>query len=418
MNLPFLTRVCFLLTLATLLNPVRASDWPQWRGPRRDGVVPGVAAGPTSLPADPKPLWRKGIGGGFSSPVVSQGKLVYQDERDQKEFAHCLDAETGRELWNISYAPAYQDEWGAGPRSTPTIDADRVYLQSCDGEFLCVKMADGSTIWRISFEKDFGVKFLGSKAREGTATRRGNNGSPLIDGRGIIVPVGSPNGASLVCFDKMTGEIIWKTGSDEAAYSSPISATFGGVYQIVSLTADALMGVERNSGKILWRVPLITNAKRHAMTPVIYGDTIIVNSHTFGAISYRIRKEGDAFKATEVWRNKDLKINVSTPVLAGKHLFSQGPAKNLVCFKADDGELAWAHDGFGKEVSSVLLAGQTLIVLADDGQLVLVAANPEQYRELARVQVAGKNWNHPAYANGRLFVRDARELSCYDLLRK
>jgi outer membrane protein assembly factor BamB len=279
----------------------------------------------------------------------------------------------------------------------------------------CLALSDGHKIWAVNFEKDFGVKFLGSKAKEGTASRRGNNGSPLIDGDALITIVGAPDGGSIVALNKLTGKGLWKTGSDEAAYSSPISAQLAGTYQIVALTADALTGVDRKTGETLWRVPLKTNAKRHAMTPVIFGDTIIVNSHTFGMISFRISNEGTKFEASEVWSNKDLKINLATPVLIDHWLFSQGPAKNYVCVDAKTGELMWSQPGFGKEVTSSIAFGKNIVTFADDGQVAVLEANPAKYVELSRFQAAGKNWNHPAFADGRLFIRDYHEIIGFDL---
>src|SRR5262249_36171504 len=176
------------------------------------------------------------------------------------------------------------------------IDGARGSVQSCRGEFRCLNLADGKTIWSTSFEKDFGVKFLGSKANEGTATRRGNNGSGVIDGPRLVLPVGSVEGASLVCFDKLTGKVLWKSGNDEAAYSSLVIATLAGVRQVVAFTADALLGADLTDGKILWRVPFKTNAKRHAASSVIVGDTVLVNSHTIGLVGTRISMDSDGFK--------------------------------------------------------------------------------------------------------------------------
>jgi len=196
-----------------------AGDWPQWHGPSRDCRIPDGEPLPASLPGDLKAVWKTPVGSGFSSPVVAGGRLVYLDENGKEEVAHLLDAATGKEIWKVPFADRFEDEWGAGPRSTPFVDGDRVYAQSCSGEFRCFALADGKVIWGTSFQKDFGVKFLGSKASSGTATRRGNNGSGIVDGGAVIVPVGSTEGATLVAFDKLTGKILWKSGDDEAAYS-------------------------------------------------------------------------------------------------------------------------------------------------------------------------------------------------------
>src|SRR5262249_36551582 len=270
-----------------------AGDWPQWRGPERTGYADSREQGPGSIAGEPKVFWRKEIGGGFSSPVIARGRLAYLDAQDGKEIAHLIDAATGKEIWQATYGEMYEDEWGPGPRSTPIIDGDRVYVQSCRGEFRCLNLADGKTIWSTSFEKDFGVKFLGSKANEGTAARRGNNGCGVIDGPRLVLPVGSVEGASLVCFDKLTGKVLWKSGDDEAAYPSFVVATLAGVRQVVAFTADALLGADLANGKILWRVPFKTNAKRHAASPVIVGDTVLVNSHSIGLVATRVGTDSD-----------------------------------------------------------------------------------------------------------------------------
>ena len=416
-----LASIASFLVSALVLSPLAgvAGDWPQWHGPSRSGHASADAPAPTTLPKELKPAWKIPVGGGHSAPVVAGNRVVYLDENGTREVAHALDAGTGREIWKVDYADRFQDEWGAGPRATPMIDGDRLYVQSCNGEFCCLSLVDGKTIWRTSFEKDFGVKFLGSKANEGTATRRGNNGSGVIDGARVIVPVGGTQGASLVCFDKLTGKVLWKAGEDEAAYSSFVVATLAGVKQVVAFTADALLGAELETGKILWRVPLKTNAKRHAASPIIFGDRVAVNSHTIGLVCFDIAKDSGGFKAAEAWANTDLKINLATPVLLDGHLYSQGAGKDYVCANAKTGKTEWSQAGFGlgkKDYASTIVVGKNLLVLTEDGTLLLLSANPEKYTELARVQVCGNTWSHPAYANGKLFVRDGRALQCIDLL--
>ncbi|HZV36371.1 MAG TPA: PQQ-binding-like beta-propeller repeat protein [Verrucomicrobiae bacterium] len=397
-----------------------ASDWPQWRGPNRDGCVPSDAPVPTSIPAELKRVWQLQIGGGFSSPVVQGERLAYLDAQEDQEVAHLIDAKTGKEIWRAPFAASYEDEWGPGPRSTPIMDGDRIYVQSCNGEFRCLNLADGKVIWGVSFDKDFGVKFLGSKANEGTASRRGNNGCGVIDGDNIILPVGSTDGATLVCFNKHDGKVIWKTGNDEAAYSSLMVATLAGTKEIVAFTADALMGVNAVDGKILWRVPLRTDAKRHAMTPVIFGDHIVVNSHTFGMICFEIVKDGDGQAAKTAWANRELKVNLATPVFFKDHLYCQGAAKNYVCVDAADGKVCWNQPGFGDKLVVTILMGKNLVVTTDLGDLFFIEATPTKYTELAHTQICGKTWNHPAYANGKLYVREGLtrgwKLSCFDLL--
>ena len=413
-------RFCIAFVLACTLTAVFSKaanhDWPQWRGPLRTGHAMAGSRVPEHLPDQPKVIWRIKSGEGHSGLIVASGRLIYTGAEGEIEVVYVLDANTGKELWKQPYAQLYRDEWGAGPRATPISDIDRLYIQSCRGDFCCFQLADGKLIWKTNFEKDFGVKFLGSKANEGTASRRGNNGTSIVDGNAVIVPVGATNGASLVCFDKLEGKVLRKCGEDEAAYSSLMVATLDGVKQVLHFNAEALVGVDRETGRLLWRVPLKTNAKRHAATPVIIGDHVLVNSHTFGMICFNIAKERGEWKATESWHNNDLKINLATPVVVGDYIYSHGANKDFLCVGARSGELKWSREGFGEQYSSTIAIADKLLVLADTGQLVLIAADPSAYRELGRTQVCGKTWSFPAFAGGKLFVRDARQLTCFDLL--
>ena len=158
-----------------------------------------------------------------------------------------------------------------------------------------------------------------------------------------------------------------------------------------------------------------TNAKRHACTPVIFGDNIVVASHTFGVISFLVSKNGDDVTAKEAWRNKEMKINLATPVLVGGFLYSHGPSKNFACVDASNGQTKWTQAGFGEQVSHTVAYGDKLAVLTDAGELIVIKANPEKYHELARAQVSGKSWVYPAAANGKLYIRDTKDLACYPI---
>ena len=198
-------------------------------------------------------------------------------------------------------------------------------------------------------------------------------------------------------------------------------ATVAGVRQVVAFTADALLGADVATGKILWRVPLKTNAKRHAASPVILGDHVVVNSHSIGLVCFEISKAGEGLKATQAWANTDLLINLATPVAVGGCLYTQGAHGDFVCVDAKTGAVKWTQAGFGggkKDYASTIAAGDKLLVLSESGQLVLLAANPEKYTELGRLQVCGNTWSFPAFANGKLFVRDGRQLLCVDLAAK
>lgn len=404
-----------LFTMSFVLG-AQAGDWPQWRGVNRSGHADLALE---SLPRQLKVAWKKPVGPGFSGPIVAGGQVIVLDAADGKEVAHCLDARTGAANWRVPFAAGEGDEWGSGPRSTPFVDGDRVYVQSMNGEFRCLAIADGKVLWGFSFT-NYGIHFS-TKSAEGTASRRGNNGSGIVEGDRVYVPVGA-RGASVVCLDKLTGREVWRSGEDEAAYSSFVVGTLAGTRQLVAFTAEALTGLDLQTGSALWRLPLKTGAKRHAATPVLDGDTVTVCSQTIGMLRVKVSKEDGRLVASQAWVNKPLTVNLSTPVLLNGHLYGYGPirTKDYVCVDAATGALKWRQDGFGigkdqTDYASSIVVGQNVLALTYDGQLVLVAGTPEKYTELGRVQVCGKTWSHPALADGKLYVRDGRELQCLEL---
>ena len=412
-----------ILLAAFTCLPAAGADWPQWRGPNRDGVVADAKHPLNKLPAEPRVLWKIDAGAGQSSPVVSGGRLIFLDAQNGQETAHCVDAATGKMLWSAPVAPtvAFQNAYGDGPRCTPLIDGDRVYVQSCSGEFRCLALADGRTVWRVNFGTDYGVPFLGNsgndpEAKETASRRHGNNGSAAIDGDRIFVPVGSTKDATLVCFDKKSGRELWRAGNDNTAYASVMVGTLAGVRQAVHFTADALMGVDVAGGKVLWRVPLKTGAKRHACTPVLSGDTVTVASTNIGTLKFRIVKAGAEFKAEPVWAALPVKTVIGTPVLLGKNLFTLGPGSrtDFVCLDFETGSQLWAQPGFG-DYASITAVNDRLLVLNSNGELFLLGANPAKYEELGRAQVCGKTWASPAYADGKIFVKDEKHLAAFVL---
>jgi outer membrane protein assembly factor BamB len=413
---PLRTSLALLFASSSL---VLAVDWPQWRGPDRSGVVKDPAHKLDTLPAEPKTLWSVEAGPGQSSPVVAGDRVIFMDGVDGQETAHCLDAKTGKEIWRVAVGPmvTFQNQYGEGPRCTPLVDGDRVYAQSCGGEFRCLSLKDGKVLWEISFGKDYGATFLGNKsgdpaAKETASRRHGNNGSAAIDGDRIFVPVGSTDKGTLVAFDKKTGKQLWAAGNDNTAYSSVVAGTLAGTRQAVHFTADALMGVDAATGKLLWREPLKTGAKRHVSTPVIDGDTVTVASSSIGTVRFRITKSGDQFKAERAWENPPLKTIIGTPTQVGDVIFTVGPGNrtDLVCLDAKTGQQKWTQSGLG-DYASITAVNDKLLVLDSTGELRLVRANAEKYDEVGRAQVAAKTWASPAYTDGKLVVKDGTKLA-------
>lgn len=407
-----------LPALAVLVSTSVAADWPQWRGPARTGYVPEGQPLPETLAAEPKSVWRLSIGDGFASPIVSGGRVFYLDNQGGIEVAHAVDAATGKEQWNAKIYSSHEDGFGIGPRCTPVADGGRVFVQSAKGEFQCLDAGTGRIVWRKNFVDDFGAIYIGEKGTAVGASRHGATGSPLIDGENIIAQVGSAQGASIVAFNKATGDQVWQSEKDQTAYAAPIIATIAGVRQFISFTSEALIGLDPADGKLLWRRPEVTRLGRNVTTPNVWHDLVIVASHQLGLVATRVTTNG----ASEAWVNKKMLINFSSPVVVGDHLYGLGPAKNLVCIGAATGKVAWeqpnlTHTDGGRAEAAFLVMGKNILALTDNGELLLFVADPLGYKELGRAQACGATWCNPAYVDGRLYLRDTRELVCLDLLK-
>jgi outer membrane protein assembly factor BamB len=401
-----------------------AGDWPQWRGPNRDGHVQIGAQVPTTLPVEIQPRWRIPIGEGFASPVVAggnaAGRVFYSDLQHGKEMVHAVEAATGKELWQTPLDQVFKDDWGQGPRSTPVVDGVRVFAQSCRGELKCLSADAGQVLWRKNYVQDFGAVFMGETGPAAGATRHGNTGPPVLDGEHLIAQVGGLKGASLVCFDKGTGEVVWKTQDDTAGNAAPVIATLGNIRQVISFTALGLIGVAASDGTLLWRVPLNTRLGRHVVTPVVVDDLVIAGSYQVGLVAVKVMRDGMNFKAEPAWTSKEVASNFASPVAAGGYVYGVGPRQNVYCLEARTGKVAWSQTGLiraaaERAFASFLVMGEKILMLSDAGLLVLFPANPARFEEAGRTQVCGVTWSSPAYADGRLYVRDAKTLLCLDL---
>ncbi len=400
----------------------RAADWPQWRGPTQDGHVPAGVALAETLAAAPKVVWQRPVGNGFGSPVVSGARVFFLDNQNGEETVHAARANTGQDLWTAPLDATFTDTQSVpGPRSTPVVDGDRVYVQSCRGEFRCLDTATGTVHWRVNFARDFAAVFIGEKGAAVGASRHGNTASPVVDGDHVLVSVGGSNGASVVCFDKRSGAVIWKSQSDVPGHSGPVLASLAGVRQAVSFTAAGVMALDPRDGALLWRVPVKSSIGRHVVTPVVVGDGVFVSSHEAGLIGLRVSKDDAGWQVRTAWTARESAINFASPVVVGGHLYGVGPACNLICVDIQTGRQAWSQAGYfrgepGSAYAGFLVMDRQVLFLTNAGELVLIAADATKCRELGRTQICGANWCNPAYADGRLYFRDARQLGCVQLV--
>lgn len=431
MNRPFRpspTRVTRTLLAACLLSVADgfAADWPGWRGSARDGhAAPGTAL-PQSLPSGPRRVWALEIGDGHAPPVVAGDRVFYLDAQEGKEVAHAIDRTTGRELWQAPLDDGFKNgQTKPGPRAAPLVDGDRVYVQSCLGELRCLAVADGRLLWRVNFTKEFHSEVPAEKGLNKGAQRHGFTAAPWVDGDRLIALVGDTHGAGVVCFDKFTGKVLWQSQNDRAANAAPITARIGGSEpkQVLAFTVEGLMGLNLETGDLLWRIPLTTTHGRHVTTPIIDGNLVMVASKENSLMGVELTPElGTAkWKAAIKWQTQDHLVNFSSPVAVGGYVYGLGPDKNLFCVETKTGKPMWSEEGFTLKPAenahlAIIVLGENLLILTETGELVLVAADPKEFKELGRAQVCRGNWCNPAYADGKLFLRDDRELICVDLM--
>jgi outer membrane protein assembly factor BamB len=387
-----------------------AGDWPQWRGPLRDGISrePDLL---TDWPANGLPeLWRQPIGPGFSTVAVARGRLYTMEGTESNETVLCRDAETGREVWRQTYdRPGLSpNNYGPGPRSTPTVDGDRVYTVGSSGIFLCLDAATGRPHWR----HDLLAEFNGRQPNWGVAF------SPLVEGDLVYTMPGGPDGNALAAFHKVSGQLVWKNLNDRPGYSSPIAVNAAGVRQIVFFTAEALVGVTPGEGRELWRFPWTTSYDANISTPIAFADHLFISSgYGKGCALLRLLPAGDRLEVKPAYQHRRMKNQFSSSVLIDGHLYGFDEGR-LLCMVAATGKEKWREDGFLR--GSIVAIPGHLIVLGENAKLALVAADPERYVEkaLARNAATGRCWTVPVVANGRLYVRDEAHLICFDLRKK
>ena len=383
-----------------------AADWPQWRGPARDGISAETELLEQWPVGGPPLLWKtNGLGEGYSSVAVSGGRVFTQGQKQRQQFIMALDEETGAKLWETPLGNSYRHGRGNGPRGTPTVNQGNVYALGGEGSLICVEAATGKKLWYTHLLKRFG----------GRNTSWGISESPLVDGNRVIVNAGG-SGASVVALDKKNGNLIWKSQSDEAGYSSAVAAQAGGISHYIVLTGEAAVGLRADNGRLLWRYERVSNRTANVATPIVRGDYVFVSSDygTGGALLELTADRGD-IEPREVYFNRDMRNHYSSSVLVGDYLYGYS-SRILTCMNFKTGEVAWRDRSVGK--GQLIHADGRLYLLSEDGVVGLVEATPEGYREKSRFSIGRGDyptWTLPAIANGKLFLRDQDTLYCYNV---
>jgi len=391
---------------APATNSPRRDYWPDFRGPRRDGRYD---AGPirTDWPAAGLPLlWKQPIGLGYASFVVADGRAFTIEQRRQQEVVSAYDVDTGRELWTHGWDASFVESMGGdGPRATPTYHEGRLYALGALGELECLDARSGDLIWRHNMLAENGASNV----------TWGMSAAPLVvDGKVVVLP-GGPNGKSVVAYDAATGAPVWTSLDDPQAYTSPMLVTLAGVPQILVVSARRAMGLTVDEGRLLWEYPWVTDMSISVAQPLLLGNDRVFLSASYGhgAAVFDVSRTNDGFAARTIWANTRMKNKFTSSVLREGYIYGLDESI-LACLDAATGELKWKGGRYG--YGQVLLAGDRLVVLTEDGDIALVKATPERFEQEARFSaISGKTWNHPVIVDGRLLVRNLREMAAFDI---
>ncbi len=414
--------IAALVLLVTTTPQLKSGDgdWPGWRGPDRTGLSTETGL-LKEWPADgPKLLWKiKGLGDGYSTPSVANGRIFVLGTKGREERLIALDIKDGKELWATPFGAQAGSHPGA--RSTPTVDGDLVYVISSDGKLICADTAKGEIRWRKDLVKDFG----GEKGSWAYAE------SPLIDGDNLICTPGGSS-ATLAALNKKTGEVIWKApvkgvagggkrgGYTTAGYSSAIAADIGGTRQYIQFIAGGVVGIAAKDGHLLWNYDHPSTGHANCSTPIFQDGTVFAASaYGNGGGRAKIVKNGDTFKAEEMYFVKAMENHHGGMVLVGDYLYGTNSTA-LVCVDFKTGKVAWTNRSVGK--GSIAYADGHLYVRSENGPIALVEATGTAYKETGRFTPVDRSrekaWAHPVIAGGRLYVRDWDGLACYDVKGK
>ena len=391
------------VTLAQSAKP----DWPQWRGPHRDGAV--TAALPDTWPAALTKRWEITVGAGHSSPVVVGDRVILHARQGEREVTRAIALGTGKEIWRDEYAAPYTMNpaaraHGPGPKSTPAVAGGRVFTFGIGGILSALDLNSGKLLWRTpppSVLPEFGTAM-----------------SPLAVGALVIAHVGGKNDGALTAFDAATGASRWRWAGDGPAYSSPVVATIGGIRHVITQTQKSIVSVNAASGALLWQTPFTTAYEQNSVTPVVSGDLVIYSGLDNGVTAVRIARKGNQWVALPAWKNEQVPMYMSSPVIDGTTLYGLSHRNRGQFFALDlaTGKTLWTTQGREGENASLIAAGSFLLLSTTNSELIVARPNPAKFEEIRRYTVADSAvWAHPALAGRALLVKDVDKLICWSM---
>ena len=384
-----------------------ASDWPQWRGPNRDGTLTTFVE-PRSWPERLTERWKVDVGTGYATPIVVANRVYAFSRQQENEVMRALDADNGKVVWETSYPAPFKmnpatARHGPGPKSTPTYANGRLFTLGISGIVTAFDAATGKQLWQKPAPP---VEPLFHTAQ-----------SALVDRGVVIVHVGGHNQGALTAFDPATGAVKWSWNGDGPAYGSPVVADIGGTRQVITFSQGSLVGVDAASGQLLWRVPFEARSITNSITPLVYdGRTVIVSGQGKPLTAYTISKRNDRWAADLAWENPKLSLSFSNAVLVGDAVFSMSAMNSGQFFWADarTGNTLWTSSPRQAGNAAIVRAGNLLFVLKDDAELMVARANPGGFEPIKTYTVADSaTWPAPAVSGNRIFVKDISNVALW-----
>lgn len=386
-----------------------STDWPQWRGPNRDGAA-GSFTAPSVWPERLVQKWKVDVGLGYAAPITVGDRVFVFTRQDPNEVLRALDVTTGKVVWEAIYPapfkpnPAATRGHGTGPKSTPTFSNGQLYTLGMSGIVTAFDAASGKQIWQKP----------ASSAQPMYHTAM----SPLVDRGLVVLHVGGHGDGALTAFDANTGEVKWSWNGDGPAYGSPIVAELGGTRQVITLTQENLVGVDAATGALLWRRPFAVRATRNAVTPILHGQTVIVSGLERSVTAFRVVRQDNQWTTEDVWENTDASMDMSTGVVIGETLFGFSPRNSGQFFALDakTGKTLWLTAGREAGNAAVVRAGNLWLALEDDAELVVARASASKFDLVQRYSVADSaTWAQPVISGNRVIVKDVSTVALWTL---
>jgi outer membrane protein assembly factor BamB len=392
---------------------ISPTDSPEFRGRNRNGEVTGVRLISEWTTHPPKLLWKQPCGGGHAGFAVAGNSAVTIEQIGEEEVIVCYDRVTGQERWRHGYTAKFKQTepmGGDGPRATPTIADGDVYSLGATGELICLNGSDGTVKWQVNILTD----------NEADNIDWGMTGSPLVIDNMVVVNPGRRKGfygkQAVAAYDRTTGKKIWAAGMHRAGYASPMKATLDGYEQILVFDAGGLAGYDPEDGEILWYIHWKSPMDMNSAQPLILGPNrvLISSEKDNGAAVFHIAKaEAGGWVVAPVWNTRRYAARYASPVLHDNHIYGLTDGA-LICLEAETGQVKW-KDGMFKN-GQILIVGDLLVVTHEAGSVHLIAADPNEFRELGSISVfKDRTWNMPALAGNQLFLRNHREMACLEL---